>query len=120
MGNHSQPKPEGFRMRGQWHFGPTRVQRRRRYSRQAPPLPRRVRDGITRCSISEPPSSELKTCQLQRGIPFCPHRLVTTNCNMDSRIEAWGNEYACLGYGAHLHDDLVAFCEQRGIKRIAL
>ena len=26
----------------------------------------------------------------------------------------------CLGYGAHLYDELVAFCEQTGIKAIRL
>jgi hypothetical protein len=35
-------------------------------------------------------------------------------------IEAWNNEYACLGYGAHLYQDLVAFSELTGIKLIAL
>jgi len=32
----------------------------------------------------------------------------------------WNNEYAVLGYGEHLYDDLAAFCELTGIKAIAL
>jgi hypothetical protein len=39
---------------------------------------------------------------------------------MDALVEAWNNEYACLGYGAHLYDELLAFCEQTGVKAIAL
>ena len=40
--------------------------------------------------------------------------------DMDALVEAWTNEYACLGYGAHLYDDLAAFCELTGVKPIAL
>jgi hypothetical protein len=39
---------------------------------------------------------------------------------MDALLEAWNNEYAVLGYGETLYDDLVAFCEQAGIRCIAL
>ena len=39
---------------------------------------------------------------------------------MDAMLDAWNNEYACLGYGEHLYEELKAFCEQTGIEAIAL
>jgi hypothetical protein len=54
------------------------------------------------------------------GIPFWPHAFVTAHCDMDRLVESWNNEYACLGYGAHLYDELLAFCEQTGVRVIAL
>ena len=49
-----------------------------------------------------------------------PHAFVTAHCNIDRLIEVWGNEYAVLGYGDHLYDELLAFCELTGIKAIPL
>jgi len=76
--------------------------------------------AITRCSIFEPPAKQLKTRQNECGIPFWPHGFVTAYCDIDALLQAWNNEYACLGYGQHLYEDLVAFCQQTGIKAIAL
>lgn len=75
---------------------------------------------ITRCSISEPPEEELEKRRNECGIPFWPHAFVTARCNIDQLLEAWNNEYAVLGYGDHLYDELLAFCELTGIKAIAL
>ncbi len=75
---------------------------------------------ITRCTIFEPPANQLKKRQDECGIPFWPHGFVTAHCDINALLEAWNNEYACLGYGAHLYDELVAFCEQTGVKAIAL
>ncbi len=75
---------------------------------------------ITRCSIFEPPAETLPQRQNECGIPFWPHGFVTAHCNMEALLEAWNNEYACLGYGAHLYEDLKAFCEITGINAIAL
>ncbi len=75
---------------------------------------------ITRCSIVTPPADTLKQRRLECGIPFWPHAFVTAHCDMDALVEAWSNEYACLGYGAHLYDDLIAFCQQTGVRPIAL
>lgn len=75
---------------------------------------------ITRCSIFEPPAKTLEKRKNECGIPFWPHGFVTAHCDINALLEAWNNEYACLGYGAHLYEDLVAFCEQTGIKPIAL
>jgi L-fucose isomerase-like protein len=75
---------------------------------------------ITRCSIFEPPAAELEKCQNECGIPFWPHGFVKAHCNIDELLQAWNNEYACLGYGENLYEELKAFCEQAGIKAIAL
>jgi L-fucose isomerase-like protein len=75
---------------------------------------------IARCSIFEPPAEQLEERRQECGIPFWPHAFVTAHCDIDKLIEVWGNEYAVLGYGDHLYDDLLAFCELTGIKAIAL
>jgi len=75
---------------------------------------------LTRAAIFEPPAGQLQRRQNECGIPFWPHGFVTAHCDINAMLEAWNNEYACLGYGAHLYDDLAAFCEQTGIKAIAL
>lgn len=76
--------------------------------------------AFARCSIFEPPKEELEKRQKECGIPFWPHAFVTAHCDIDKLIESWNNEYAVLGYGKHLYDELVAFCELTGIKAIAL
>jgi L-fucose isomerase-like protein len=73
---------------------------------------------ITRCSIFEPPAKRLKARQNECGIPFWPHGFVTVHGDIDALLEAWNNEYACLGYGAHLYEELKAFCELTGIRAI--
>jgi len=75
---------------------------------------------ITRCTIFEPPASELEKRRNECGIPFWPHGFVKARCDIDALLQAWNNEYACLGYGAHLYEELKAFCELTGIKAIAL
>ncbi len=75
---------------------------------------------IARCSIFEPPAEELDERLQECGVPFWPHAFVTAHCDIDALVEAWSNEYAVLGYGDHLYDDLQAFCEMTGIKAIAL
>lgn len=75
---------------------------------------------ITRCSVFEPSRNEIEKRRLECGIPFWPHAFVTVHADIDQFIQAWNNEYAVLGYGAHLYEDLLAFCELTGIKAIAL
>jgi hypothetical protein len=75
---------------------------------------------ITRCTIFEPPAGELKKRKNECGIPFWPHGFVKAECDIEVLLQAWNNEYACLGYGAHLYEELKAFCELTGIKAIAL
>ena len=73
---------------------------------------------ITRCSIFEPPADQLEARQLECGIPFWPHGFVTAHCDIDEMLECWTNEYACLGYGDQLYDDLIDFCNMTGIELI--
>lgn len=75
---------------------------------------------IARCSVFEPKSDEIEKRRLECGIPFWPHAFVTIHTDVDQFIQAWNNEYAVLGYGAHLYDDLLAFCEITDIKAVAL
>lgn len=75
---------------------------------------------LTRCTVFEPDPSEIEARRLECGIPFWPHAFVTAHCDIELLLEAWNNEYACLGYGAHLYDDVLAFCEVTGIKAVAL
>jgi L-arabinose isomerase len=75
---------------------------------------------IARCTVFEPSPDELEARKLECGVPFWPHAFVTAHCDIDALLEAWNNEYAVLGYGSHLYDTLIAFCELTGIKSIAL
>jgi len=75
---------------------------------------------VCRCTVFEPSAKELEKRQLECGIPFWPHAFVTAHADIDKLLESWSNEYAVLGYGAHLYDELTAFCEVTGVKGIAL
>jgi L-fucose isomerase-like protein len=75
---------------------------------------------FTRCTVFEPAAAELEQRRLECGIPRWPHAFITAHCDVDKLIKAWNSEYAVLGYGAHLYEDLMAFCELTGIKAQAL
>jgi hypothetical protein len=75
---------------------------------------------LARCTIFEPPADPLDARRAECGIPFWPHGFVRVESDMEALVQSWNNEYACLGYGAHLYDELLAFCEQTGITPIAL
>jgi L-fucose isomerase-like protein len=75
---------------------------------------------LTRASIFEPPAAEVPKRLQECGIPFWPHGFVTAHCDMNALLENWTNEYACLGYGQELYPALQAFCEQTGIRAVAL
>ena len=75
---------------------------------------------IVRCTVFEPPADQLEARCRECGIPFWPHAFVHVKCDIDHMIQAWGNEYAILGYGEHLYEDLKAFCELTGIQAITL
>ncbi len=75
---------------------------------------------IARCSVFEPAPEQLEARRQECGIPFWPHAFVTAHCDIERLVEVWGNEYAVLGYGTHLYEDLKAFCELTNIKVIAL
>jgi L-fucose isomerase-like protein len=75
---------------------------------------------VARCSVVEPPAEQLEKRRRECGIPFWPHAFVTAHCDIERLLEAWNNEYAVLGYGSHLYDELLAFCELTGIRAVAL
>ena len=75
---------------------------------------------ITRCTVFEPPADQLEARKLESGLPFWPHAFVTVDCDIEALLQEWNNEYAVLGYGRHLYQELIAFCELTGIKAIAL
>jgi L-arabinose isomerase len=75
---------------------------------------------VVRCSVFEPTKEELAKRQLECGIPFWPHAFATVHGDMEALVEHWNNEYAVLGYGSHLYDELLAFCELTGIRALAL
>ncbi len=73
---------------------------------------------LTRCSVFEPPAEELQVRQRECGIPFWPHGFVTAHCDIDPLLEHWTNEYACLGYGEHLYNEIIDFCRMTDIHLI--
>ena len=75
---------------------------------------------ITRCTIFEPPADQLEKRKNECGIPFWPHGFVKAHCDIETLLQSWNNEYACLGYGDNLYEELKAFCELTGIKAVAL
>ncbi|MCK5806220.1 MAG: hypothetical protein KAI66_25535 [Lentisphaeria bacterium] len=75
---------------------------------------------VTRCSVYEPAADIIRARREECQIPFWPHAFCTAHCDMDAMLEAWNNEYAVLGYGETLYEDLQAFCQVVGIRCIAL
>jgi len=75
---------------------------------------------LTRCTVFEPDPALIEARRLECGIPFWPHAFVTAHCNIEALLESWNNEYACLAYGAHVYEDVLAFCEQTGVRAVAL
>jgi L-arabinose isomerase len=75
---------------------------------------------VTRCTVFEPSAKTIKKRREECQIPFWPHAFGTVHCDVDAMVEAWNNEYGVLGYGETLYEDIVAFCQQVGIRCLAL
>lgn len=75
---------------------------------------------VTRCTVKEPSDEEIKARREECGIPFWPHAFVTAECDIDTLLEHWNNEYACLGYGEQLYQNLIDFAELTGMEVVAL
>lgn len=73
---------------------------------------------IARVSIFEPPAERIQSRLEECGIPFWPHGFVTVHGDIEKLLQAWTNEYACLGYGEDLYPALVDFCEITGARAI--
>lgn len=73
---------------------------------------------ITRATVFEPPAEKAANRLNECGIPFWPHGFVTAHCNIDSLLQNWTNEYACLGYGRDIFPTLIDFCELMGIEAV--
>lgn len=71
---------------------------------------------LARCEVFEPAEEEIEQRKAECGIPFWPHAFLRMDCDMEKLLQAWNNEYACLGYGEYLLDTLADFCEQSGIE----
>ncbi len=71
---------------------------------------------LARCDVREPRGAELEKRVLECGIPFWPHAFVQVEGDIDRLVQSWNNEYAVLGYGAGLHDDVAAFCDMAGVR----
>lgn len=75
---------------------------------------------VTRCVVNEPDDSQIEERRKECGIPFWPHAFAVAECDIDKLLEYWDSEYACLGYGEHLYQQLIDFAEQVGMEVIAL
>jgi len=75
---------------------------------------------LTRCSINEPSDEEIQNRRDECGIPFWPHAFVTVECDIEKLLESWNSEYACLGYGDELYQQISDFCDLTGIDVTAL
>jgi hypothetical protein len=71
-----------------------------------------------RCDVFVPEESELESRRRECGIPFWPHAFVHVHGDIDKMLTSWNNEYACLGYGEDLYDQIVDFCQLTGIEAI--
>ena len=80
----------------------------------------RFRLIVVRCEVKEPSDDEIEARKNECGIPFWPHAFVTVLGDIDALLEHWDNEYACLGYGEHLYQQIIDFGELTGIEVVAI
>jgi len=73
---------------------------------------------MVRCSIDVPGAEELEARRQECGIPHWPHAFVTIEGDIEKMIAGWNNEYACLGYGEELYQQIIDFCELMDIEII--
>jgi L-fucose isomerase-like protein len=75
---------------------------------------------VARCTVTEPGMDVIRRRREECHIPFWPHAFVTVQADMEALIQSWTNEYAVLGYGDHLYQQVCDFCALTGIRVIAL
>ncbi len=76
--------------------------------------------ALCRCTVFEPGAAEIAARRAECHIPFWPHAFVTFDANADELVQSWNNEYAVLGYGDQLYDQVRDFCELAGVRCIEL
>lgn len=76
---------------------------------------------IAHCTVIEPKPEELESKKLECGSPMWPHAFCRIHGDLDAFIEGWNNEYACLGYGGdELYEQMAAFCDLTGIRKVLI
>jgi hypothetical protein len=75
---------------------------------------------LARCEVVEPKGDELERRRIECGIPFWPHAFVRVEGDIDRLVQSWNNEYAVLGYGATVYEDMASFCELTGVRLVAV
>ena len=75
--------------------------------------------AVVRCEVVQPDADKLENRLHECGIPFWPHAFVQVDGDVDAVVANWNNEYACLGYGEDLYEQIIAFGELMGIKVLA-
>ena len=73
---------------------------------------------LAKCEVFEPDAFILEDRKNECGIPFWPHAFITVDADMNRLLDAWNNEYACLGYGENLVEILTDFCYMLDIEVI--
>lgn len=75
--------------------------------------------AVVRCEVTEPDPAVLESRRHECGIPFWPHAFVQVQGDVGALVENWNNEYACLGYGENLYDQILDFGKLAGIRVLA-
>ena len=75
--------------------------------------------AVVRCEVVQPKKKDLEKRRHECGIPFWPHAFVQVQGDIKAMVENWNNEYACLGYGEDLYDQIKDFGKLTGIKVLA-
>ena len=74
---------------------------------------------VARCEVVQPDPATLEARRHECGIPFWPHAFVQVQGDLDAMVENWNNEYACLGYGEDLYEQIQDFGKLMGIPVLA-
>jgi hypothetical protein len=75
---------------------------------------------LSRCAVFEPAPGDVSRRREECHIPFWPHAFATVDCDIETMMQCWNNEYAVLGYGEDLYAEVSDFCELAGVRLIAL
>ncbi len=71
---------------------------------------------VVKVDLFVPAEEDIEARRQECGIPFWPHAFATVEGDVDKMLESWNNEYGCLGYGEHLYQQIIDFCELTGME----